>query len=654
MTPAGAAPGPIARAAHGRRRLPWRTRSPWRGTARPSWLLGAALFVLLAVAAASQAIAGRGGADPRAPTTLLELREAEASVDIDGARHTLRAALPYHWDRRHPGSAGSARFVIDFALDEVPEVPWAAFIGRVGNAYEIRLNDLLLSRAGELDVPDDADFAKVPKLMTIPVGLLRQANRLELLIRADVGRRAGLAPIVLGPETTVRSVHDSASRFRVRGSMVVVAVSLLAGVIALMLWLTQVDGDARGRPRRDALYLYAWGAELCFALRMSDALIERPPLSWPAWNAVTTGALGGWVGCLTLFCMVLVDQDRVRSSAWRRALPALAIASGAAAGFASVAWARPMVLTAWQGVLAVACIVFCIAYLVRTVRNPAPMQRLVAAALVLNVAVGLRDWAVFRLSDAYGHDTLLRYTALAFGLSLGYIAIQRFRTATSQARELLANLSDRVAERESALAESHRQYDVLSREQARVGERERILRDMHDGVGSSLSAAIRQLQGGQVGSDAVVATLRDALDRLKLSIDAMSVPPGDVVALLANLRHRLEPRLVGAGLALEWEVSEMAPVARFDAEAMRVLQSLVLEAVSNVLQHAGANTLRIEAEEVATGPRVRIIDDGRGFDASTRGPRAIAARAGTLHARLAVDGTPGRTTVEIVLPRAVP
>jgi signal transduction histidine kinase len=621
---------------------------------RPVRLLVIALLALVVGTVASRAIAGRDGADRGAATTLLELREAEASVDIDGVTRTLHTALPYHWDRRHPGTSGTARFVIDFALGEVPDVPWAAFIGRIGNAYEVRLNDLPLSRAGELAAADGADSAKVPRLVTIPVGLLRQTNRLELRIRADTGRRAGLAPIVLGPETTVRAVHDSASRFRVRGSMVVVAVSLVAGAVALMLWLTQVDVDARRRPRRDALYLYAWGAELCFALRMSDALIERPPLPWPMWNAVTTAALGGWVGCLTLFCMVLVDSDRVRSSAWRRPLPALAIASGAAAGFASVAWARPLVLTAWQGVLAVACIGFCIAYLVQAVRAPAPMQRLVAAALLLNVAVGLRDWVVFRLSDAYGHDTLLRYSALAFGLSLGYIAIQRFRSATSQARELLATLSERVGEREAALVESHRQYDVLSQEQARIGERERILRDMHDGVGASLSAAIRQLQGGQTGSDAVVATLRDALDRLKLSIDAMSVPPGDVVALLANLRHRLEPRFVGAGLALEWQVSDVAPVARLDTEAMRVLQSMVLEAVSNVLQHAGARTLRIEAEEAAAGPRVRIIDDGCGFDASQREPRALAARAKTLHARLRVDGTPGRTMIEIVVPRVVP
>ena len=48
--------------------------------------------------------------------------------------------------------------------------------------------------------------------------------------------------------------------------------------------------------------------------------------------------------------------------------------------------------------------------------------------------------------------------------------------------------------------------------------------------------------------DELQHTLRDALDQLKLSIDAINLPAGDVAALLANLRYRLEPRLKAAGI----------------------------------------------------------------------------------------------------------
>jgi signal transduction histidine kinase len=60
--------------------------------------------------------------------------------------------------------------------------------------------------------------------------------------------------------------------------------------------------------------------------------------------------------------------------------------------------------------------------------------------------------------------------------------------------------------------------------------------------------------------------------------------------LLAALRYRLEPRLAAAGIELEWAVDEVAPVKRLDAQAMRQLQFLLFEAISNVLQHAQAKT----------------------------------------------------------------
>ena len=132
-----------------------------------------------------------------------------------------------------------------------------------------------------------------------------------------------------------------------------------------------------------------------------------------------------------------------------------------------------------------------------------------------------------------------------------------------------------------------------------------------------------------------------------LSIDAIHLPSGDVEALLAGLRYRLGPRLAAANLVFEWGVDELPPLPRFDGDAMRHLQFLLFEAISNVLQHAQARKLRIEAEAKADGGvRIRVIDDGRGFDAMAM-PRAMQMRATALGARLAIESRPGRTVVGI-------
>jgi signal transduction histidine kinase len=257
-----------------------------------------------------------------------------------------------------------------------------------------------------------------------------------------------------------------------------------------------------------------------------------------------------------------------------------------------------------------------------------------------------------RISGDYSQSTWIRYSSVLFGLALGYIVITRFRAASAQARDLTANLTSRVAEKERELSLSYVRLDQLGREHERAAERSRILRDMHDGVGSHLSSAIRQLESGRADREQVLQTLRDSLDQLKLSIDAMHLPPGDVTALLANLRYRLEPRFAALDVELQWHVDELAAVRGFDAPAMRHLQFMVFEALSNVLQHARARVLRIEACARGTGAGLRIIDDGCGFDVGRplrKGLRSMHERAAAIGARLLLESRPGRTVVDIEL-----
>jgi signal transduction histidine kinase len=119
-----------------------------------------------------------------------------------------------------------------------------------------------------------------------------------------------------------------------------------------------------------------------------------------------------------------------------------------------------------------------------------------------------------------------------------------------------------------------------------------------------------------------------------------------VGALLAALRYRLAPRFDASGIALEWAVDELVPVERLDAQAMRHLQFLLFEAISNVLQHAQATVLRIEAAMLGATVRLSVIDDGRGYDVA-RAPRSLHERAQAMGVRLVLESRPGRTVVQL-------
>lgn len=607
--------------------------------ARAGWL-AAALFGWLALFGIAQA-------------RTVELTQARASITVNGVTTTQDLQLPYHWDRFNKGQRGEVVFDIRCELPEVPAEPWGLYLPRLGNAYEIWLNGTLLQRQGDLLNYNGADYARVPRFVALPSGLLRSSNLIRVHIRADVGRRGGLSPLLVGPENEVHAAYLRDYRWRGTGSLLVAAFSLMVGLMALSLWATQTDLTHPGRPRRDPLYLFAGLAELSWAIGVSDVLIENPPLPWPWWGVLLVVVTGAWSWSMTLFCVEVAGWGQRVAARWLHRWLGLLLGSALVLAYWALGFGTPLALTLWYAAMATTTLSFGIVFLWGAVRQAPLAYRLVAAALLINFLVGLRDLYVFRINPTYAENTMLRYSSALFGLSLGYIVITRFRAASAQARDLLATLAERVVNKETELVQSWRKLEILAREQERTAERTRILRDMHDGVGSHISSAIRQLQSGRASSEEVLLTLRDSLDQLKLTIDAINLPPGDVTALLANLRYRLEPRFTAIDIELQWGVELLEPVQRLDAQAMRQLQFMVFEALSNVLQHAHASVLRIDATMTPQGTQLRLTDNGRGFDVTAplrKGLQSMHERAQAISATLSLHSAPGRTVVGILIP----
>lgn len=589
-------------------------------------------------------------AQARAGEPVLALRAARVQATVAGQAQPVREIqLPYHWDRLHSNHAGRAVFELAFELPRQPDDPYSLFFPLIGNAAEVWLNDRLLVHYGDLSAANRDDYGKIGRQVAVPPALLAAHNRLRIEIRADGGRRGGLSEVYLGPaEALAAERAASASAWRVSGSLFLGAFSLIVAFIALICWFTQREPGPDGVLRRESLYLCAGLSELCWSLRVFDALIERPPLAWPLWGVLMTAAYAGWVCGVLLFCHQAAGWRRHPSMRFMMLWALGLFSSGVVLSALSFDWHRPVLLTGWLGAATLSGLLYVTVFTVAAVRRPTTARWVLAVAGLLNVAVGVRDWVVIRLSQDLGVFTWNRYVSIVFGLALLYIVLKRFQRASGQARELLGTLQTRVAQRERELASTYGRLEEAAREQARTHERERILRDMHDGVGAHISAAIRQLQSGRADQDEVLRTLRDSMDQLKLSIDAMQLPPGDVGAMLAGLRYRLEPRLSGAGIRLEWGVDELPPCPQLDAAAMRQLQFLIFEAISNVLQHAHARMLRLEAGSLGGRLAIRVLDDGCGFEAACV-PQSLQARATALRAAITVQSQPGRTVVALVL-----
>ena len=584
---------------------------------------------------------------------LVGLKTALATITIDGVQARHPVSLPYHWDQLHSGRQGWADFSLDVELARTPDVPWGLFLPRVGNAFEVWLNGALMHREGDLAHFGGADFAKIPRYVALPLGLHAGHNTLLVRIRTDIGRKGGLAPLTLGPVDAVYPLYYQAYRARGTGSLVVMIISLVVALAALTLWWTQAHRDAAGRTYRDPMYMVAAIGELAWAVRVGDAIVERPPMAWHWWGALIVAAAALWAMGMALFSAYAAGwQPRSRFS-WVYPWMGVAGAAGVGSSLLALAGTHAFVLTAWYALMFVLFSVFLVWYGYTAVRSGTLHHQLMASVLGINVLVGVYDLYMLRMSDAYGANSLQRFSSVLFGVALGLIVFQRFRGAHAKAQELTRTLEARVAQKELELRASYDRMNALQREQARSAERSRILHDMHDGVGMHLSMALRQVQSGTYEPPVVAGMLQEGLDQLKLSIDALNVDPGDVTALLANLRYRLEPRLRAAGIELQWLVDDIAPRAGLDDKGMRHLQFVVYEALANVLQHAQATTVVVQAHVRDDGLRLTLVDNGCGMDATQvqqRGLAAMRTRVLALGGTLNLRSEPGYTQIEVLLP----
>jgi signal transduction histidine kinase len=209
--------------------------------------------------------------------------------------------------------------------------------------------------------------------------------------------------------------------------------------------------------------------------------------------------------------------------------------------------------------------------------------------------------------------------------------------------------------------ESERSGRELQRLQV-LEERERIGKELHDGVIQSLFAVGMHLQG--------LATATDD-DNISRNLESAVEDIDHAIRDLRNYIFGLRPGIL-ADRQLDQALKEMATdfaarsgvvtVVDVDADAASRLTSraadvvqIVREALSNVGRHGAATTCRVSVERNAAGLVVEVDDDGQGFDVeltrSGMGLQNLQERVGSLGGVFKIQSTPGEgTTVRATFP----
>jgi signal transduction histidine kinase len=232
--------------------------------------------------------------------------------------------------------------------------------------------------------------------------------------------------------------------------------------------------------------------------------------------------------------------------------------------------------------------------------------------------------------------------AVAFGLVL--LHALRVQAAVQKAQKEHHIATDLLAE----LSRHQKRLVEVENERTLLLERQRLMRDMHDGLGSTLISSLVAVERGLIAHSDVAELLRDCVDDLRAVIDSLEPVEHDLVALLAMLRYRLGRRLDAAGIALDWHMGDIPTLGWLGpSEALHVMRA-VQETLANVVKHAHATRVRVSADHDNGMVQVCIADDGCGFDThesfAGRGLRQLSQRALHLGGKVDIQSHPGSGT----------
>lgn len=577
----------------------------------------------------------------------LVIREAQVTLEVEGRAPVSRSLqLPHRWDDDFPGRNGRVRYVMQLpAL--AGEQPLALYFARLGNQVEIQVNGQVLARRGVLGDPG-FDAAKAPFWLAVPASVLRRDGPAELVVLATVqaSRWGGLSPPLWGTEAQTYAAYHTHHVWRHYVALAIVFSFLCVGSISAALWWIQ----------RDEVFGWFALAAALGALRFLGTLGAVPFLPWPLQGGVMAAALQAHMLCMGRFFLAVVDFRRP----WLNPVLKGLLLVEATVAMAAFGLGQPWLWTAAL-VSVLPFSLFAIYFLVRqaiATRDTGAM--LLVLPVLANAVAGIRDVIVVRISgEGPGMIFWSPQVTLLFVALGGWIIIHRFRHQMRGNRDLLATLDARVHQRESELQASYAQMQAQKATEAMLLERQRIMRDIHDGVGAHLVGLLSMINKGKTDRGELQEHANAALDELRMAVDAMQPVDGDLTTVLATLRYRLQPRLAAAGIEVDWQVEALPHLAELTPQTVLQIQRILLEAFTNMLRHAQASRVCVRAWHADAPVNqlvLEITDNGIGLPAQARssagqGLRNMQARAQAIGAGLHVDAPPaGGTRVSVLLP----
>ena len=407
-----------------------------------------------------------------------------------------RVTLPDFWGVAIRRQAIEGWYRATLRLAEAPSETWALYLPRIGQNVTAWVNGVVVGDGGRMTPPLPRNWNR-PMLFTVPPTLLHAGdNVVELHLVTHTGAPGYLRPFFAGPLRTLRPLYARRAWWQVNFAQIVGGTTLAGGLLLLAFALRNPT-FAPVRWIAVALVLWAWTT--------ADAFFQEIPIPTRLWEWSTASAL---VWCPVAF---VLGFHRIL----RRQRPRLERGMILGATLASVMLLVVPELYFYTAMLVAVALALGMAVYVMGLavdtREPGHTRTVLLVPTVVIVLVGAHDVVAATTGVAPLGAFFSPYLPLMAIALIAWRLLALHMSSVQQTEELARTLERRVDEKHRELERNYARLQGLEREHAVASERERIMQDVHDGVGGQLVSALALVEGGTPGLEDVSDVLRGAL-----------------------------------------------------------------------------------------------------------------------------------------------
>ncbi len=481
------------------------------------------------------------------------------------------------------------------------EKTMAVYLPMVSHNVSVFINGTWVGQGGDFEEPIARNH-NTPLLFPFSSSLLRHGdNTLHLRVGAATSAQGLLGEIYLSEFDELKNAYKF--KYLIRISLVkwLTGVMLVLSFILLCFWMYRRYDSAYGV---FSLVLFFWG------LHNLNIFVVDILVASKHWETLAILTLGWTVSSVILFDHRYLNKKVPKIEKVMLAHSVLGFLLFLTPDYSSLLFWGYKVWYAFLMLFGLYASCFLFSSYLKEKDRDALLMLVVGSVIVV---FGVHDILLVNHHWNRFDGFILQYSAIPTVILFGWFLLQRFLKSLETAENLAATLEQRVEQKQLELEDQYSKLIALEKQQVLSDERERMMRDMHDGFGGSLVSlsSMFQKEDGDVfqrAYDKVQTSITD----LRLVIDSLDPMLNDLTTLLATMRARLMDQLESAGVNLEWNVCDTPVEVNFSPQQSLHVMRIIQEAITNSVKHSDSSRLSLST---SCSPDANIVISIRDYGA---------------------------------------